>query len=452
MTTPAAPGLLGPLFTTDRMSEVFSDAARLQGMLDFEAALARAEAEAGLVPAGAAEAIAAGCRAELLDPGALAREAARAGNLAIPLVRALTDLVARADPAAARHVHLGATSQDAQDTGLVLQLRRALDAFDEGLAALSGSLARLAARHRDTPLAGRTWLQHAQPTTLGLKAAGWLDAVERHRERLREARPRVLVVQLGGGVGTLDVLGPRGLEVEAHLAEALGLGRPDLPWHAHRDRVAEVATLLGLLVGTLGKIATDVALLMQTEVGEAAEPEEAGRGGSTAMPQKRNPVAAAVVRAAALRVPPLVSTMLAALVQEHERGLGGWHAEWETLPEIARLAAGALDQVTRVADGLEVDAARMRRNLEATEGGIQAAAVAGALAGRLGREAAHARVAELVRRARREGRPLGEVLREDEAVRGALSPAELDRALDPAASTGLAGALVDRALAARRGR
>ena len=452
MTTPGAPGLFGPLFSTDRMSEIFSDGARLQGMLDFEAALARAAAAAGIVPAAAVEPIAASCRADLLDQEALAREAALAGNLAIPLVAALTALVARADPEAARHVHLGATSQDAQDTGLVLQLRRALDAFEEGLTALSDALAGLAGRHRDTVLAGRTWLQHARPVTLGLKAAGWLDAVERHRERLRQARPRVLAVQLGGGAGTLDALGPKGLEVAERLARALDLALPALPWHAHRDRVAEVAVVLGLLVGTLGKIATDVALLMQTEVGEVAEPDAPGRGGSTAMPQKRNPVAAAVVRAAALRVPGLVSTMLGALVQEHERGLGGWHAEWETLPEIARLAAGALEQVTRVVAGLEVDAARMRRNLEATGGGIQAAAVAAALAPRLGREAAHARVADAARRARKEGRKLGDLLREDETVKGALSPAELDRALDPGASVGLAGPLVDRALAARRGR
>jgi 3-carboxy-cis,cis-muconate cycloisomerase len=447
--TAAAPGLLGPLFSTDRMREIFSDGARLQGMLDFEAALARAEAEAGLIPGEAAAPIAASCRAGLFDPQALAREAALAGNLAIPLVKALTALVARSDPAAARQVHRGATSQDAQDTGLVLQLRRALEAFDDGLARLSAALARLAERHRATVLAGRTWLQQAQPVTLGLKAAGWLDAIERHRHRLRETRGRVLVVQLGGGVGTLDAIGPRALEVAARLAESLGLALPDLPWHAHRDRLAEVATTLGLLAGTLGKIATDVALLMQTEVGEASEPAAPGRGGSSAMPQKRNPVAAAVARAAALRVPGLVSTMLVAMVQEHERGLGGWHAEWETLPEIARLAAGALEQVTQVVEGLEVSAGRMRRNLGLAEGGIQAGAVAGALAGRLGREAAHARVAEAVSRAQAEKRPLRDVLAEDEVVRTALPAAELDRALDPDASIGLATTLVDRALAAR---
>jgi 3-carboxy-cis,cis-muconate cycloisomerase len=450
MTTTASAELLGPLFSSRRMLEIFSDAGRLQGMLDFEAALAGAEAAAGLVPRDAAAAIAAACRADLYDPGLLAHEAAIAGNLAIPLVKALTAAVARADPAAAGHVHRGATSQDVLDTGLVLQLRRGLEVLEGDLARLSEALAVLAERHRGTPMAGRTWLQQASPVTLGLKVAGWLCAIERHRRRLREARERAGVVQLGGAVGTLDALGPAALEVEAALAAALGLAVPDLPWHAHRDRLAEVATSLGLLVGTLGKIATDVALLMQTEVGEASEPDAPGRGRSSSMPQKRNPVGGAVARAAALRVPGLVSTVLAAMVQEHERGLGGWHAEWEALPEIARLAAGALERVTEVVEGLEVDAGRMRRNLELTEGGIQAGAVAAALAAAMGREAAHARVAEAVRRARAEGRGLRAVLAEDPAVRTALSPGALERALDPEASTGAASALVDRALAARQ--
>ncbi|HZA52484.1 MAG TPA: lyase family protein, partial [Myxococcaceae bacterium] len=315
----------------------------------------------------------------------------------------------------------------------------------------SDTLARLADRHRATVLAGRTWLQHAQPITLGLKCAGWLSAIERHRVRLAEMRRRALALQLGSAVGTLDGVGPRALEVAALLAESLRLELPDLPWHAHRDRLAEVATTLGLLVGTLGKIATDVALLMQTEVGEAFEPTAPGRGGSSSMPQKRNPVGSAVARAAALRVPGLVSVMLASMPQEHERGLGGWHAEWETLPEIAKLAAGALEQVNQVLEGLQVDEARMRRNLELTQGAIQAAAVAAALAQQLGRQQAHERVAEAARRAATQGRPLREVLAEDRAILAALPVSELDRLLDPRHALGVSDALVDRALAARRG-
>jgi 3-carboxy-cis,cis-muconate cycloisomerase len=449
MITGCSPGLLGSLFTTDRMREIFSDRARLQGMLDFEAALARAESRAGVIPSNVALPIAASCRAELFDLPALARGAALAGNLAIPMVKALTDLVARSDAHAARYVHWGATSQDAQDTGLVLQLRQALSVFDEHLASLSDALAALAERHRRTLLAGRTFLQHAQPVVFGLKAAGWLSAVERHRARLRESARRARVIQLGGAVGTLQGIGPRALEISALLAEALGLDVPDLPWHAHRDRLAEVATTLGLLVGTLGKIAADVSLLAQSEVSEALEPDAPGRGVSSVMPQKRNPIGSAVARAAAIRVPGLVSVMLSAMVQEHERGLGGWHAEWETLPEIAALAAGALDQVLQVIEGLEVDEGRMRRNLESTQGALQASSVASALAQHLGRTAAHELVAEAHRRAVEQGRSLREVLAQEQVVREVLPPAELDRLFDPSEATGIADALIDRTLAAR---
>jgi 3-carboxy-cis,cis-muconate cycloisomerase len=443
-------GLLGPLVTTEAMRRVFADRARLQRMLDFEAALARGEAAAGIIPAPAATAIAARCRAELLDPEELARAAARAGNVAIPLVEALTALVARDDPTAARYVHWGATSQDVQDTALVLQLREALGEVEGSLAELSAVLAELASRHRRTVMAGRTWLQQAQPITFGLKAAGWLSAIERHRGRLAETRARALVLQLGGAVGTLDALGAAGPEVVARVAEELGLAAPDVAWHAQRDRLAEVATTLGLLVGTLGKLAGDVTLLAQTEVAEAAERAAPGRGGSSAMPQKRNPVAAVVVRAAALRAPGLVATMLTSMVQEHERGAGGWHAEWETLPELVALAAGALARVREIVEGLELDPERMRRNLALAGGTIQAASVATALAARLGRPAAHGVVAEAAHRAAAEGRPLREVLLEHEVIRDALTPAELDAALDPERSIGAAEALVDRVLAARR--
>ena len=261
--------LLDPLFTTDRMRAVFSDRGRLQGMLDFEAALARAEARAGVLPASVVAAIESQCRADGFDIDALANANALAGNTAIPLVKALTALVATRDEAAARFVHWGATSQDAMDTGLVLQLRSALNLIEADLARLSDVLAGLADEHKRTVLAGRTWLQQATPITLGLKVAGALSAVERHRARIRELRPRVLVLQFGGASGTLAALGADGLKVAAALAGELKLGLPDVPWHAHRDRVAEVAAALGLLVGTLGKIARDISLLMQTEVGEA---------------------------------------------------------------------------------------------------------------------------------------------------------------------------------------
>jgi 3-carboxy-cis,cis-muconate cycloisomerase len=435
-----------PLFTTDRMRAVFSDRGRLQGMLDFEAALARAEAAAGVTPEPAAAVIASHCRADLFDAEILARAGALAGNSAIPVVRELTALVGRTDPDAARYVHWGATSQDAMDTGLVLQLRSALALIDADLGRLSDALARLAAEYKLTPLAGRTWLQHATPITFGLKAAGWLGAVERHRVRIRAMWPRVLALQFGGAAGTLDALGDAGLRVAALVAKDLQLTLTDMPWHAHRDRPAEVAATLGLLVGTLGKVARDVSLMGQTEVGEVAEP---GRGGSSAMPHKRNPVGSAVVLAAAARVPALVSIVLTAMVQDHERGLGGWHAEWETLPEICTLTAGALAHLTRVVAGLEVHPERMRENLGATRGLVLASAAAAELGRHLGRQPAHELVERACRRAAEDARHLREVLAEDPQVRAVLSDADLDRVFDAGNHLGLAGVFVDRVLADR---
>ncbi|HVY07438.1 MAG TPA: 3-carboxy-cis,cis-muconate cycloisomerase [Burkholderiales bacterium] len=441
--------LLDPLFRSDAMREIFSDRGRLQGMLDFEAALARAEAAVGLIPVDAARIIGQQCRANRFDMSALAKAAALAGNPAIPTVKALTLLVAKQDRAAAGHVHLGATSQDAMDTGLVLQLRDALEAIEFDTQRLADALAKLARKHATTPVAGRTWLQQAVPVTLGLKAATALSAVGRHRERLRELRARVLVIQFGGAAGTLASLGTRGLEVSKALARETGLTEADLPWHAHRDRVAEVATVLGLLTGTLGKIARDIALLMQTEVAEAFEPAVAGKGGSSTMPHKRNPVAAAVVIAAATRVPALVSTMLSAMLQEHERGLGNWHAEWETLPEICMLCSGALGHLVQAVKGLEVDAGRARKNLDATGGLLLAEAVVSALVPKIGRDAAHALLEDASRRAVERKKPLFEILEKDRKVRAHLPASRLKALLDPSRYLGVADRFVDRALAAR---
>jgi 3-carboxy-cis,cis-muconate cycloisomerase len=444
------PTLLGPLFGLADAARLLDDRARLQGMLDFEAALARAEAAVGVIPAAAAGPIAAKAKAELFDLAALAAATAQAGNPAIPMVKQLTAKVAADDTLAARYVHWGATSQDAMDTGLVLQLRAYLDLIEADLVRLEAALAELARRHRGTLMVGRTWLQQALPLTFGLKAAGWLDAVSRHRTRLRELRPRLLVLQLGGAVGTLASLGGRGLEVTTALAQELGLAAPDLPWHGSRDRVAELATWLGLLTGTLGKMARDWSLLMQTELGEVLEPAGEGKGGSSTMPHKRNPVAAAVVLAAATRAPGLVATLLAGMVQEHERGLGGWHAEWEALPELALLAAGALRHTALTMEGLEVDPAAMRAGLATTRGLIMAEAVQMALGARLGRQEAHGLMERAAKQAVAEGQDLGEVLRRMPEVAAELSGPELDRLLDPAGYTGSTEAFIDRALATRQ--
>jgi 3-carboxy-cis,cis-muconate cycloisomerase len=445
--------LLDPLFTTDAMREVFSDRRRLQGLLDFEAALARALARAGVAPAAAIEPIVAQCSTDKFALDVLAREAALAGNVAIPLVKALTAAVATSDAKAAGFVHWGATSQDAMDTGLVLQLRDALDLLQRELLQFSATLARVAEMHQNTLLAGRTWLQQASPVTLGLKVAGWLDAIHRHQARIAHARTEVLTLQFGGAVGTLAALGEKGPAVAVALASDLKLRVPSIPWHTHRDRFAEVATALGLLVGTLGKIARDISLLAQTEVGEILEPTASGRGGSSTLPHKRNPVGSAVVLAAAIRVPALVSVMLTAMVQEHERGLGGWHAEWETLPEIFLLAAGALAHLAHVVDGLDVYEEHMTHNLGATHGLILSEAIAIALAKQIGRSPAHQLVEHAAHRALESGRSLRDLLLEDQEVRAHLSPAEIDSLLDPKNYTGSAAAMIQQVLAeGKRGR
>jgi 3-carboxy-cis,cis-muconate cycloisomerase len=439
--------LLDPLFRSQAVEKVFSNRATLQGMLDFEAALARAEARAGFIPPTVAPAIEAKCRAELYDMTVLARATASAGNLAIPLIKQLTRLVAQKEKEAARYVHWGATSQDAIDTGRVLQLRQALSLISGELDLLAAALGDLAHKNRTTLVAARTWMQQALPTTFGLKAAGWLDAVDRHRARLAETQERCLVLQFGGAVGTMAALGARGLDVATNLAKELQLALPDLPWHSHRDRMGEIATTLGLCCGTLGKVARDISLHTQTEVGEVFEPFADGRGGSSTMPHKRNPVTCAVVLSAAARVPPLVGTMLAAMVQEQERGLGGWHAEWETLPDIVRLTAGALHHLTTTVSELELDPERMRKNLEVTDGLIFAEAVAMALSEKMPRSDAHELVQRACKRAELEGRQFRSVLAEDAIVKTSLSDAELDRLFAPANYLGVADQFIDRVLA-----
>jgi 3-carboxy-cis,cis-muconate cycloisomerase len=438
--------LLGPLFRWDEVDATFSDLAGVQGMLDFEAALARAEGRTGVIPRDAAVVIDAFCTAERFDLAALARDAALAGNLAIPLVRQLRALVREQDADAACFVHWGATSQDAIDTGLVLQLRAALDVMEAEVDRLADALASLAERHRSTPIAGRTWLQHAVPTTFGMKAAGWLDTVLRQRDRCASLRDRVFVLQLGGAVGTLAALGEKGPAVAALVAEELRLSLPDLAWHAHRDRIAEVATTLGLWVGTLGKIARDVALHAQTEVAELHEAEAEGRGGSSTMPHKQNPVASAVVIAAATRAPGLVATLLAAMLQEDERGLGGWQAEWETLPELVRLTGGALHQVTEMITAMRVDSARMAANLEASRGLVFAEGIQLALAAKMGCATAERVMQAAIRLARGKGNHLREVLANDPALAHDLPQVELERLFDLHRYVSVTGPLIDRVL------
>lgn len=439
--------LFDAYFTARDMREMFCDQGRVQAMLDFEAALARAEARVGLIPSSAVAPIATACDAGLYDFAALGEAIATAGNSAIPLVKALGKQIASSDAEAERYVHLGATSQDVMDSGLVLQLRQALALIEDQLAQLADSLAAQAQRFATTPLAGRTWLQHATPVTLGMKIAGWLGAVTRSRQRLQQLKPRFLVLQFGGASGTLAALGEQALPIAEALAEELQLTLPEQPWHTQRDRIVEFGAVLGLIAGSLGKFGRDISLLMQTEAAEVFEPAAPGKGGSSTMPHKRNPVGAAVLIGAATRVPGLVSTLFSAMPQEHERSLGLWHAEWETLPEICCLVSGSLQQARLLADGLEVDAARMARNLELTQGLVLAEAVSIVLAQRVGRDTAHHLLEQCCKRAVAEQRHLRAVLADEPQVTAELSGAELDDLLNPAHYLGQAQVWVERAVA-----
>lgn len=440
---------LDSLFVAPDMAAVFAPSTRLQAMLDVEAALARAEAACGVIPKSVVKPIMQACDVALYDGAALGRAGRQAGNLAIPLVAALTAQVAQAAPKAAAWVHWGATSQDIIDSGLMLQLKVALALFERDMMRLDTALARLVRQHRRAVMPGRTWLQQAVPVSFGLKAAGWLGALRRDRSRLREMTPRLLVLQFGGAAGTLASLGADGSKVAEKLAHELGLGLPAMPWHAQRDRVVELGAWAGLLTGNLGKMARDIALLMQTEVAEVFEPAAPGKGGSSAMPQKRNPVACAATLAAATRVPGLVATLFSAMPQEQERGLGGWQAEWQVLPELLCLAAGALVLMAETIEGLDVDSARMRANLDLTRGLVMAEAVALELGRSLGKAAAHKLVAEASRRAVAEARPLRDVLAELPEAAGLLDAALLKRLFDPAQYLGatqhfIAAALRDK--------
>ncbi|KFF83663.1 3-carboxy-cis,cis-muconate cycloisomerase [Pseudomonas syringae] len=439
--------LFDAYFMQPEMREIFSDEGRVQGMLDFEAALARAQARIGLIPPEVVADIELSCDARLFDFDALAIAIGSAGNSAIPLVKALGKQIAARSAEAERYVHMGATSQDVMDSGLVLQLRRAIALLERDLTRLADAMAEQAQRHAGTPLAGRTWLQQATPVTLGMKIAGWLGAVTRHRQRLNEIKPRLLCLQFGGASGSLAALGDQAFSVAEALAGELQLALPEQPWHTQRDRLVEFAGLLGLIAGSLGKLGRDVSLLMQTEVGEVFEPSAPGKGGSSTMPHKRNPVGAAVMISTATRAPGLVATMLAAMPQEHERSLGLWHAEWDTLPELCCLVSGSLQQALQVIPGLQVDAERMAINLQSTKGLVLAEAVSIALAQRIGRDAAHHLVEQCCRRAVEQGAHLRRVLGETPQVSEQFSSDELDRLLDPAHYLGQARHWVERAVA-----
>lgn len=430
-------------FGTPAMRAVFDDRELIRKYVQVEIALARAEARCGVIPADAARDIAARCNAEALDLDLLRRETEIVGYPILPLVHQL----ARQAGEAGGYVHWGATTQDIMDTAVVLQLRDAFDLVAADIAALRRILAGLAARHRDTPMAGRTHLQQALPVTFGYKAAIWLDMFDRHAERLAQARPRVLVGQFAGAAGTLASLGGKGLEVQQALMAELGLGVPVSTWHVARDGFAEAVNLMAVIAGSLGKIAVDVMIMASSEFAELYEPFVKGRGASSTMPQKRNPISSELMLACAKGVRQQAGLMLDAMVQDLERATGPWHAEWIAIPEAFILGAGALNQARFMLGGLVVDDKAMARNLGLTRGLIVAEAVMMGLAPHIGRQEAHDLVYDACRIVNEKGGRLADVLNGMPAVSSRLDPALIERLTDPANYLGLAPQMVDRVLA-----
>jgi len=419
--------LIESLATTEALADLFSDESLLQAALDFESALARAQARLGLVPQAAARAISKAAKAKNFDAGALSRESARGATLGLPLSKALSQCVAAADAEAARFVHWGATSQDVADTALVLLLKQAQPILMADLTRIEKSLFKLSEANKKSAMLGRTLLQPAPPVTFGLKAAGWLAAIRRSRERLEAAFADSLIVQLGGASGTLASMGSEGPALMKILAEELGLGCPVAPWHTERDRLAALVCACGVLTGALGKMARDISLLTQAEVAEAAERGGEGRGASSTMPHKQNPTGCVLTLAAANRVPGLVASYLSAMVQEHERAAGGWQSEWPTMASIVQATGLATASMAQVARNLVVHPKKMRANIEGTQGVVFSERAMMLLSASLEREAARKMLESAVKRTRAQGKHLREVLAQTPQVTSKIERSVLKR-------------------------
>jgi 3-carboxy-cis,cis-muconate cycloisomerase len=417
--------LIESLATTAPLADLFSDDSVLRAMLDFEAALARVEGRLGIIPRAAASTISAVARTARLDATAIAIKALQSGTPAIPFVRAFTENVRAQNPVAAGFVHWGATSQDVCDTALVVLLQKAQNIFEFDLLRLKKALQQLSQKHRNTVMLGRTWLQAAPPVTFGLKAAGWYGAVNRGHRRLDAAFADCLMLQFGGAGGTLAALGKDGRRIAKALAAELRLTYPDAPWHTQRDRVASFICACGVITGSLGKMAQDIVLLSQNEIGEVAEASTKGRGGSSTMPHKHNPVGSALALAAAHRAPGLISSFLSAMVQEHERAAGGWQAEWSIISSVIQSTGLAISLMAGVAEGLRVDAARMRANIDATRGIIFAERASMLLGKKIGREKAHHLLEQASQQSTATKRRLSHVLAENPEIAQYLTAAEL---------------------------
>lgn len=434
------------VFTTEAMRQVWSDESRVQKYLDFEAALARAQARLGIIPQEACDEIVKHCSADKIDMVKLKEATERIGYPVLPVVQQLVKLC---KDGLGEWCHWGATTQDVTDTATVLQIQEGLALIEKEIDGICDALAALAKKHRDTPMIGRSNLQQAVPITFGYKMATMLAAFERHKQRLAELKPRVLVGEFGGAAGTLSSLGKDGLKCQVELMKELKLGQPAISWHTVRDCIAEVGCFLGLVTGSCGKIAFDVKLLMQTEVEEVQEPFHAGRGSSSTMPQKRNPISSVYITAQTAMVKQLVAALLEAMVEDHERATGPWQIEWIALPEIFMLSAGALAQTRLVVEGLQVNEKKMRENIDVTKGLVMSEAVMMGLGAAMGRNYAHDVVYDVCREVVKTGRPLIDLLAENKEISRHADRKKLEELVDPANYLGVAGEMVDRVLGMR---
>ena len=436
--------IFGDMFSDAKMRHVWSDENRTAKYLDIERALAKVQGELGLIPQEAADEIVKHCNIEQIDWITLKVQTEQVGY---PIIAVINQINAQCKDHLGEYCHWGATTQDITDTAAVLQIREGLALVEEDLKDISASLAKLAREHRNTPIIGRSNLQQATPITFGYKMASILAGIERHRERLDQLKARVLVGEFGGASGTLSSLETGAMATQAGLMKELGLGQPLISWHTVRDNFAEVGAFLGLVGGSLGKIAMDVKLLMQTEVAEVFEPFAPGRGSSSTMPQKRNPVSCLYIHANISVVRQLAASLMDAMVADHERSTGPWEIEWVTMPEIFCLMSGALKQTRFILSGLEVDAAQMRRNIDMTHGLVMSEAVMMGLGPYVGRAYAHDLVSEICRNALKQKRPLIDLLAEHPEINKHVTREQLASFCDPLNNLGQAGVMVDRVLA-----
>ena len=432
------------IFSSDAMRQVWSDENRTQKYLDIERALAVVQGRLGLIPQEAADEIVSHCRLDQID---MARLRAQTERIGYPILGVVSQLNALCRDKLGEYCHWGATTQDITDTATVLQIREGLVLVDDELGAIAAAMAKLAREHRDTPIIGRSNLQQAIPVTFGYKMAGLLSAIQRHRERIAQLRERVLVGEFAGAAGTLASLQTGAMETQAGLCAELGLKQPVIAWHTIRDNIAEVGAVLGLIGGTLGKLSMDVKLMMQTEVGEVFEPYHHGRGSSSTMPQKRNPISSAYIHGAVSVLRQHAAALMDAMVADHERSTGPWQIEWIVLPEAFCLLAGALKQSRVIVEGLEVDPVAMRRNIDMTHGLVMSEAVMMGLGPYIGREVAHDLVYDICREALKQQRPLLDLLCENAQIMKHVTRAQLAAMCDPANYLGQSGLMVDRVLA-----